>query len=246
MTWLPELSVIMPCLNEAATLASAVEKLSVVATHTSLNFELIILDEESQDDTLQVAAGLIEQYPALHVRVFHRVRRRVGFGAIVRYGLAHARGQYCAFVSADAADPVDLLPEFVKRLRRGAHHVQCSRFIRPEDARTVSRSYRLYQAIYRRLVRLALRREIPDSTYGFRAFDRVYVQALGLTSNRFSVCPEITFKVLLSGGTLEYVPGHPVPFKSGGSVRFQLPHELPGYAYVLFRAWIHRFGLYWF
>lgn len=246
MNWQPELSVIMPCFNEEAALPAAVEHLSAVATHASLNLELIILDEESKDGTLRVAAGLIEKYPSLHVRVFHRVRRRVGFGAIVRYGLAHARGRYCAFVSADGGDPVELLPEFLKRLRAGAHHVQCSRYIRPEDERMVPRKYRLYQAVYRRLVRLALRREIRDSTYGFRAFDRVYVQALGLTANRFSVCPEITFKVLISGGTLEHVPGHPVPFRAGGSVKFELPHEIFGYAYVLFRAWIHRFGLYWF
>jgi dolichol-phosphate mannosyltransferase len=211
-----------------------------------LNIEIIILDEQSQDDTLRVAAGLIDRYPTMHIRVFHRVRRRVGFGAIVRYGIAHARGRFCALVSADAADPVELLPEFVRLLRGGAHHVQCSRYVRAEHQRMIPRKYRAYQAIYRRLVRLALRREIRDSTYGFRAFDRVYVQALGLTSNRFSICPEIMFKVLLSGGRLEHVPGHPLPFRQGGSVKFELPHEIFGYTYVLFRAWIHRFGLYWF
>jgi dolichol-phosphate mannosyltransferase len=235
----------MPCLNEEATLPAAVERLAVVVAQASLNLELIILDEESRDETLRVAAGLIDAYPSLHVRVFHRVRRRVGFGAIVRYGLAHARGRYCAFVSADGSDPVELLPELVKRLRAGAHHAQCSRYIRPEDERTVPRLYRAYQAVYRRLTRMTLGQEIKDSTYGFRAFDRVYVQALGVTSNRFSVCPEITFKVLLSGGRLEYVPGHPVPFR-GGSSKFELPHEIFGYAYVLLRAAIHRFGLYWF
>jgi glycosyltransferase involved in cell wall biosynthesis len=235
----------MPCLNEEATLATAVERLSVVVAQASLSLELIILDEESRDDTLRVAAGLIDAYPSLHIRVFHRVRRRVGYGAIVRYGLAHARGRYCAFVSADGTDPVELLPELVTRLRGGAQHAQCSRYVRPEDERVVPRLYRLYQAIYRRMIRLVLREEIKDSTYGFRAFDRVYVQALGVTSNRFSVCPEITFKVLLSGGRLEYVPGHPVPFR-GGSSKFELPHELFGYAYVLFRAAIHRYGLYWF
>jgi dolichol-phosphate mannosyltransferase len=244
---MPELSIIMPCLNEEETLPAAVEKLNEIVTQASLNVEVIILDDESQDNTLQVATCLIERYPALHIRVFHRVRRRVGFGAIARYGLAHATSRYCAFVSADGLDPVELLPEFVKRLRAGAQHVQCSRYLRPEDAQTVPRKYRLYQTIYRRLIRLLLGQEIKDSTYGFRAFDRVYVQALGVTSNRFSLCPEITFKVLLSGGEMEYIPGQQLPYHlAGGSTKFQLPYESLGYLYVLLRAWLHRLGFYWF
>lgn len=243
---MPELSIIMPCLNEEETLPAAVEKVNQVVTHASLSVEVIILDDESEDNTLQVAASLIDQYPALHIRVFHRVRRRVGFGAIVRYGMAHATGRYCAFVSADGLDPVELLPEFLKKLRAGTQHVQLSRYLRLEDARTVPRKYRLYQAIYRQAIHLLLRQEIKDSTYGFRAFDRIYVQALGVTSNRFNLCPEITFKVLLSGGKMEYIPGHPTPYLGGGSTKFQLPDESWGHLYVLLRAWLHKLGLYWF
>jgi dolichol-phosphate mannosyltransferase len=236
----------MPCLDEEATLRAAVGQLSEVVTQASLDAELIILDDESRDGTLTVAAQLIDDYPSLRIRVFHRVRRRRGFGAIARYGLAHATGRYCAFVSADGADPVHLLPEFLRRLRSGAQHVQCSRYVRPEDAHAVPAKYRLYQVVYRWLIRRLLGREIKDSTYGFRAFDRTYIQALGVTSNRFNLCPEITFKVLLSGGKTEYIPGHPTPYETGGSAKFQLPHESLGYLYVLFRATLHRIGLYWF
>lgn len=243
---MPELSIIMPCLDEEETLPAAVQKLNDVVVQGSLDAELIVLDDESEDGTLRVAAGLIERFPALRMRVFHRVRRRRGFGAIVRYGMAHATGRYCAFASADGLDPVHLLPDFVKRLRGGAQHVQCSRYIRAEDARTVSRRYRVYQAIYRYLVRAWLGREIMDTTYAFRAFDRVYVQALGVTSNRFNICPEIMFKVLLSGGRLEWVPGHRAPAPGGGSAKFYLPHEGFGYLYVLLRAAVHRLGIWWF
>ena len=241
-----ELSVLVPTLNDAGRLASTLETLDQAVSQASLNAEVIVVDDESEDDTLEVAAGLIARHPSLHLRVFRRTRRRRGFGEVVRYGMAHATGRFCALVSADGLDPVDLLPELVKRLRAGAHHVQCSRYLRPEDEATVKHLFRLYQALYRRLIRLLLREEIRDSTFGFRAFDRIYVQALGISSARFNVCPEITFKVLLSGGKLEYVPGHPAPYGVGGSKKFELPHESWGYAYVLLRAWLHRLGFYWF
>jgi len=243
---MPELSVIMPCLDEEETLVSAVDALNSVVTQASLDVELIILDDESQDGTLSLATNLIREYPSLHVRVFHRVRHRRGFGAVARYGIAHATGRYCAFVSADGVDPVHLLPQFLTRLRAGAQHVQCSRYVRPEDSHTVPPKYRLYQAVYRWLIRRTLGQQIKDSTYGFRAFDRVFIQALGVTSNRFNICPEITFKVFLSGGKTDYMPGHPTPHRKGGSAKFQLPHESLGYFYVLLRAALHRLGLFWF
>lgn len=243
---MPELSIIMPCFNEEQTLPATVGRLSDVITQASLDAELLILDDESADRTLAVAKELIEKYPELHIRIFHRIRHRIGFGAVVRFGMAYAAGRYCCFVSADGLDPVELLPEFVKRLRAGAHHVQVSRYTRPEDERNVAPKFRIYQKIYRALIRLLLRQNITDSTYGFRAFHRAYVMALGTNSNRFNICPEITFKMLLSGARMDYIPGQPFPYAGGGSTKFQLPAESLGYAYVLARAWLHRMKIYWF
>ena len=243
---MPELSIIVPCFNEEATLPSALEKLNDVITQASLDAEVIVLDDESEDATLRLATDLIQRFPALRIRIFHRVRRRRGFGAVVRFGMAFATGRYCCFVSADGLDPVELLPEFVKRLRGGAHHVQVSRYIQPEDQQNVEWKFRLYQKVYRGLIRLLLGSTIADSTYGFRAFHRANVMALGTSSNRFNICPEITFKMLLSGAKMEYIAGQPHPYRGGGSTKFQLPAETLGYAYVLLRAWLHRMKIYWF
>ncbi len=106
--------------------------------------------------------------------------------------------------------------------------------------------YRIYQAIYRGAIRLLLGMSIRDSTYGFRAFNRNYVHALGVSGNRFNICPEMTFKILLSGGTVEYVPGRQGDFQHGGSQKFHLPFEILGYAGVLGQAWLYRLGLPWF
>jgi dolichol-phosphate mannosyltransferase len=243
---MPELSIIMPCFNEEATLPQALDRLNDVITQASLDAEVMILDDESSDRTLDLAKELIDTYPALRIHIFHRIRYRRGFGAVVRFGMAYATGRYCCFVSADGLDPVELIPEFVKRLRAGVHHVQVSRYIHPEDQRNVKLKFRIYQRIYRGLIRIFLGQTIADSTYGFRAFHRACVMALGTSSNRFNICPEITFKMLLSGAKMDYIPGQPHPYVGGGSTKFQLPVETLGFAFVLLRAWLHRLNLYWF
>jgi hypothetical protein len=135
------------------------------------------------------------------------------------------------------------LPIFLRHLRAGKHLVQCARYVREEDEAAVSPLYRTYQYLYRAATRVLLGQWIADTTYGFRAFDRVFVQALGLSAKRFNVCPEMTFKVVLSGGAVEYVPGKPRALSQGGQSKFKLPGEIWGYAYVLIRAGMHRFGL---
>src|SRR5688500_339287 len=106
----------MPCFNEGNTGNEPVQRVYEGVTEARLDTELISLDDESKDDTLRIATELIDQYPTLHIRVFHRIRHRHGFGAVVRYGVAHATGRYCCFVSADALDPVQLLPQMVRQL----------------------------------------------------------------------------------------------------------------------------------
>lgn len=241
-----ELSVLIPCFNDAPVLPRTVDELNTLVGHNSLNVECLIIDAKSTDDTLDVARNLIHQYPALHLRVLARSSPNRGYGSMIRYGLAHADATYAALVSADGDDPVSLLPEFLKHLRQGAHLVQCTRYTDPSNRKTVAPKFRLFQSIYRLLTRILLGFNISDTTYAFRAFDIKFVRAVGLFSNRFNLCPEMTFKVMLSGGKIAFVPGPERTPHKGGSNKFLLRAEVLGYAFVLFRAALHRYGITWF
>src|SRR5262249_31921755 len=150
-----------------------------VIAQATIFAEALVIDDASDDETVPVALELAQQYPNLHIRVFTRKPTKPGFGGLIRYGLAHASGRYCAIVSADASDPVSLLPDMLNQLRGGATMTVCSRYLRPEDIQTVGRLYRFYQAIYRAGIRVLLGTNITDSTYGFRAFNRLHILELG-------------------------------------------------------------------
>lgn len=235
-----ELSIIIPCRDDAGVLLDTLNSIHQVVTHNSLSVETLIVDDGSADNTIQIAVEAAHKYPALHVRVLARQRLEPGLGGVLRYGMAFAQGRYCALVSSDGQDSVELLPVLLRHLRAGKHLVQCSRYLRDADAKSVPIQFRLYQNIYRSLSRVVLGVSVADTTYGFRAFDRVFIQALGLSAKSFNVCPEMTFKVMLCGGSVEYVPGKQRGLREGGQVKFQLPHEIAGYAYVLLRAGLHR------
>jgi dolichol-phosphate mannosyltransferase len=243
-----ETSILVPTLDDAGTLGQTIESLNRVVAATGAAAEVIVVDAGSRDGTLTLAAQLADRFPLLHIRILVQDRAHAGFGSVVRLGIAYAEGRFCVIVMPDARDPLEVLPRMLKELRAGAHLALCSRY-EDSDGRiemSVPARFRAYQAIYRRSIRLLLGYDIPDSTYGFRAFHRTFVTALGLTAHSMAVCPEITFKVMLARGRVVRVPGAQTGPMIQAHAKFSLPHELIGYATTLVRAALHRAGLRWF
>jgi dolichol-phosphate mannosyltransferase len=242
-----ETTILIPTLDDSPTLGDTIERLNRLVAATGTSAEVIVVDAGSNDGTLALAAELADRYPLLHMRILVQDRARSGFGSLVRLGIAYAEGRFCVLVMADARDPIEVLPEMLKELRGGAHLVLCSRYEgEAVHQTTVPRRFRAYQAIYRRSIRLLLGFDIPDSTYGFRAFHRTFVTALGLSATRFAVCPEITFKVMLAHGSVVRVPGAQSDPTVRAHSKFRLRNELTGYALTLGRAALHRVGIAWF
>jgi glycosyltransferase involved in cell wall biosynthesis len=242
-----ETSIIIPTLDDEKTLAEAVERLNRIVAATGAAAEVVVIDAGSRDGTLALASELSDRFPLLHMRVLVQDREHAGFGSMVRLGVAYAQGRFCVLVMADGRDPLEVMPKMIAELRGGAHLVLCSRYEEPGSAEeTVPARFRTYQDVYRRAIRMLLGYDIPDSTYGFRAFHRTFVTALGLTARRFAVCPEITFKVMLAGGKVTRVPGAMSNPTVRSQSKFKLRNELVGYAFTLVRAALHRVGLRWF
>jgi glycosyltransferase involved in cell wall biosynthesis len=240
-----ETSIVIPTLNDAATLPATFERLNRTIGSMGGAAEVLMVDAGSTDGTLEQAAQLADRFPLLHVRILVQDRERGGFGALVRLGVAYASGRFCVLVMPDGRDPLDLIPGMIGQLRRGTHLVLCSRY-EESDPTTVPWRFRMYQTVYRHAIKALLKVDIPDSTYGFRAFNRTFVQALGISSRGMSVCSEITFKVLLSNGKTERVPGAQSGPMLSNQPKFRLGNELTGYALTLTRARLHQLGLSWF
>ncbi|MGH9387226.1 MAG: glycosyltransferase family 2 protein [Vicinamibacterales bacterium] len=245
-TRFPEVSIIVPCLDEEDNVPITLDALGVALRSGGIeSFEILVLDDASTDDTFQRSVAYAERHPDMHVRTYRRREPRRGYGAIVRHGVAHARGEFCVPVSGDGVDPVQHIPEMVLKGRAGADLVQCSRYHQPEHARSIPWSYKTLQTCWRFAIRLITGRKLPDSTYAFKLFRRVDTISYGITSNGFSIGAELFFKTLLNGGTIDYVYSAQLTRRHGKS-KFFFRREFFGFSYVLARVLLHRCGVLWF
>ena len=242
----PELSIIVPCLDEEDNVQITVAMIGDVVREAGItSFEILVLDDASSDQTFQRSVEYAESHPELHVRTFRRREPRRGYGAIVRHGVACARGTFCVPVSGDGVDPVTLIPAMLEKARAGADLVQCSRYHRADDARTIPWSYKSLQFCWRLCIRIITGQRFPDSTYAFKVFRRVDALSQGITSNGFSIGTEIFFKTYLNGGRIDYVNSSQGTRRHGKS-KFFFRREFFGFSYVLTRVMLHRLGVLWF
>ncbi len=123
-TWTPpKLSVVVPTFNERDNIAPLVEKLE--AALAGIDFEVIVVDDNSPDGTAELAKDLARQKG--HVRCIHRVGRR-GLSSACIEGMASSSAEYVAVIDADHQHDETILPEMLRRVEAGADIAVGSRY----------------------------------------------------------------------------------------------------------------------
>jgi len=140
-----ELTVIVPCLNEEEVIIECLEWLKNNLDNFELPAKVLIVDDQSNDMTHQMCLDWIRLNNREDFKVISRSLERRGYGAVVRRGVAASDTKYCIFVSADMVDPIQLIPEMYRKIKNGADLVQCSRYLKEGDSKTIPFSYKFYQ-----------------------------------------------------------------------------------------------------
>ena len=104
----PSLSVFFPAYNDAGTIASLVISAVQVAATLTPDYEVIVINDGSQDDTPRILDELARVYPD-HVRIVHHQKNR-GYGGALRSGFATASKDYVFYTDGDAQyDPSEMV-----------------------------------------------------------------------------------------------------------------------------------------
>ena len=193
-----ELTILMPCLNEAATVGTCVARARGFLERTGIAGEVLIADNGSDDGSRELAerAG---------ARVVHVAER--GYGAALAGGIAAARGRYIIMGDADESYDFGALDGFVSKLREGYPLVMGNRFrggIR-KGAMPFLHRY-LGNPVLSFVGRLLFRNRVGDFHCGLRGFDREAVRSLHLRTTGMEFASELVVKASLAGWRIAEVP----------------------------------------
>jgi polyisoprenyl-phosphate glycosyltransferase len=126
----PDLSVVVPCFNEAANLGPLMARLLPVLDATGKSFELIFVDDGSRDATLDLARRISFEDSRIGVLA---LSRNFGKEIAIAAGLDHARGRGVIIIDADLQHPPELIPELVATWEQGFEVVHAAQSIRPDE-----------------------------------------------------------------------------------------------------------------
>lgn len=234
----------MPCIYSIKNLREFIDELVVYLMENPGDIDLIAVANPKTGPADEIISYVGEKYPWLKFEFLQHSGGIRSYGALVRFGIAYSTSSYVVLVSPHGDNDITIIPDMLKEMRKGNQVVQATRYSDSKEVKNVPLRFRLYQVAYRSLIRILLGFSISDSTYGFKMFDRVFVQAIGLTQNGFSISPEITLKTLLAGGKVSYISSKvkSVPLNKD----FKLYKEGIGYIWLLVRGFFHRIGILWF
>jgi dolichyl-phosphate beta-glucosyltransferase len=162
------LSIVIPAYNEQERLPQTVLQTIHWCTITSLDFELIIVDDGSRDGTLALAR-LFEETDR-RIRVF--ACPHMGKGAAVRMGMLNAHGRFVLFMDADGATPLNEVPKLVAAIEAGSDVAIGSRVAHCSEEVEVKASFhrRFVGRAFSFLVNLLAFEGIADTQCGFKMF----------------------------------------------------------------------------
>jgi len=241
-----EVSVVIPCLNEANSLAYCVDKAVTAFRNAGLSGEVVVADNGSTDGSIQIA----EEHGA---RVVH-VRER-GYGAALRTGIAAARGPI--IIMGDADDSYDFtdVPRFVEKLREGYDVVMGNRFRGGIQPGAMPKLHKYFgNPGLTALLNLFFHVGIGDSYCGMRGFTRALYDKLDVRSSGMEFALEMIIKSAQIGARITEIPivlwpdkrGRPPhlrSFRDGWrSLRFMLLYA-PNWLFLLPGALLMLVGL---
>lgn len=226
----PSISVFFPAYNDAGTIGSLV--LAAISTCRQLtdDFEIIVINDGSQDYTAEVLDELAGLFPE-YVRIVHHQKNR-GYGGALRSGFASATKDLVFYTDGDAQYDPHELRILMEYLKPGIDIVNGYKIARNDPLHRI-----IIGKLYHWTVKLGFGLKGRDTDCDFRLIRRECFDNIELTSNTGTICLELVKKLQLAGYRFAWVPVHHYHRVYGRSQFFNFPR--------LWRTGINLLTLWW-
>lgn len=197
-------TLVIPAKNEAMNIATVLARIPDVVD------EVVLVDANSTDETVALACSLRPDIVVVY-------DDEPGKGAALRTGFRAATSDYIVIIDADGSMNPQEIVRYVSLLASGYDLVKGSRFMSGGGSTDITIIRALGNRGFVMLSNLMFRRRFTDLCYGYLAFDRHRMQALGLTSTGFEIEAEIIAKSAMNGFRITEVPTFETPRLNGVS-----------------------------
>jgi glycosyltransferase involved in cell wall biosynthesis len=230
LTSLPSLSAFFPAYNDAPSLPELIARTFDVANSTFDDFEVIVINDGSQDTTGEVLAELARKYgPRMRV-ITHEVNR--GYGGALKTGFESATKEYIFYTDGDGQYDVRELPKLWALMKPGVGLVNGYKLERNDPWHRI-----FIGKTYNQFARVLFGIRIRDIDCDFRLMRRDLVQQIQLRSTSGTICVELVKKLELTGCGVAEIGVHHYPRLHGKSQFFRVK-SLFSTLMQLIRLWI--------
>lgn len=197
-----DLSLIIPCYNEKDILVKNVKKIREVLDKTLFKYEIILVDDCSRDNTVELANKIVDENPNITL-IRHEVN--MGRGAAVEDGFRAASGEIVGFLDIDLQTPAHYILPIVLEIKNGADIATAQRIY---DIRLHMLHRFIISKGYHKLFDLLLKTGIKDSETGYKFFRREKIlPILGeIKDKRWFWDTEVMVRSYLKGYVIKEVP----------------------------------------
>ncbi|MDZ4845827.1 MAG: glycosyltransferase family 2 protein [Chitinophagales bacterium] len=200
-----KLSVVIPAYNEAESITETVTGIRDKLNQDGISHEIIVINDNSKDNTLEVLEHLQKQIKSL---IVYTNEGPNGYGYAVRYGLERFTGDCVAIMMADASEiPEDLVNFYKVMLKKNCDCVFGHRFIKGGSVYDYPYMKLFMNRIFNHLVSISFRIRYTDLTNAFKLYKRETIEGVKpFLSPQFNLTLELPLKAIVRGYSYSIVP----------------------------------------
>jgi len=233
-----KLSVVIPAYNEQESITETIETLSETLQSENIVHEIIVINDNSKDGTLEVLESLAEKIKEL---VVYTNKGPNGFGFAVRYGLERFSGDCVAVMMADLSDSPSDLVAYYNKLQEGYDCVFGSRWMKGGKVIDYPILKRRINRIANFIVRMVFRIKYNDCTNAFKLYKRETIQGIKpFLSPHFNLTLELPLKAIVRGYSYAILPNSWTNRKYGES-KLKIKEMGSRYFFILLYCLIEKY-----
>jgi dolichol-phosphate mannosyltransferase len=230
-----KLSVVIPAQNEEGSVGKTVEGVVEVLERAGIDYEVVVVNDDSEDSTEAVVAAIGERNPRVRT---HRSHNERGFGNAIRAGLDVYEGDAVAIVMADASDNPNDLIRYHQLLEEGYDCAFGSRFMPGAKVFDYPRVKYVVNRLANQFIRILFRHRYNDTTNAFKAYRREVIDTIQpLLSKHFNLTVEMPLKAIVRGHSYAVVPTNWTN-RTSGVAKLAMKEMGSRYLFIVLYVWL--------